>query len=313
MDKNKKIYVAGHNGMVGSAICRRLKAENYREIVVRDRENLDLLDQRAVNRFFEEERPEVVFLAAARVGGIMANSTNQAAFLYENLQIQNNVISAAREYGTRRFVFLSSSCIYPRLCEQPMKEKYLLSGPLEPTNEGYALAKIAGMKLLEYYHDAGGFSTLSVVPCNLFGENDNFDLENGHVLASLVHRFVDAVQDSASEVALWGTGLAFRELMHVDDMVDALFFVLEKKGCDGSYINIGTGVDVQIRDLAAMIASVVHYKGKIIWNTARPDGMPRKCLDVSRLKEMGWESKISLEKGIPFMVKKYEEIKRGLE
>jgi GDP-L-fucose synthase len=305
MDKDAKIYVAGHSGMVGSAIMRRLTVEGYRKVITKDHAELDLLDQREVEVFFSSERPEVTFLAAAKVGGIMANMTNQAAFLYENLQIQNNVINSSIKHGVKFLVFFSSSCVYPRLCPQPMKEEYLLTGPLEPTNEGYALAKIAGMKLLQYHEKSQKFRYLSVIPCNLYGVNDDFDLDRGHVMASLVRRFVDAADRDAKEIELWGTGFVYRELMHVDDMVDAVFFVIERYNCNGC-INIGTGSDIQIKDLAELIAVAAGFGGKIIWNKDKPDGMPRKCLDVSHLKGLGWEHAITLEEGIDCMIKEYK-------
>ena len=304
MNKNSVVYVAGHRSMVGSAILRRLKSDGYTNIIARDRAELDLLDQSAVESFFKAERPEVVFLAAARVGGIMANMTNQAAFLYENLQIQNNVIHSAAEYGTKKFIFLGSSCIYPRDCRQPMKEEYLLTAPLEPTNEGYAIAKIAGLKLLQYLNKEKGFDSLSVIPCNLYGQGDHFDLVNGHVVASLVKRFVDAAESNTPEITLWGTGKAFREIMDVDEMVDAMFFVMEKD-VPKNYINIGTGSDLSIKELAETIADIVSYKGDIKWDTSRPDGMPRKCLDTSRLNSIGWHPSKPLRESLLNMVKNY--------
>jgi GDP-L-fucose synthase len=314
IDDGQAIYVAGHKGMVGAAILRRLVSDGHKNILTRTHAELDLMDSARVDAFFERERPGVVFLAAARVGGIMANMRHQSVFLYENLQIQNSVIGAAVKYNVKKFVFLSSSCTYPRLCGQPMKEEYLLTGPFEPTNEGYAIAKTAGMKLLQYYKAETGIRALVVVPCNLYGPNDNYDLEGGHVLASLVRRFVDAAGPAASKEPgwrpplLWGTGSAYREFMHVDDMVDATFFAMNNlPDCD--LVNIGTGKDISIKALAEMIASAAGYEGNIHWDPAKPDGMPRKCLDVSRLKNAGWEASISLEDGVKRMIAEYRGLK----
>jgi GDP-L-fucose synthase len=246
----------------------------------------------------------VVFLAAARVGGIMANMTNQAAFLYENLTIQNNVMNAASVHGVREFVFLSTSCVYPRMCPQPMKCEYLLTGPFEPTNEGYAIAKMTGMKLLEYYRNAGLLRGISAIPCNLYGPNDNYDLENGHVIASLVRRFVEAARRGESSVTLWGTGEAYREFLHVDDLADAILFVMEHSP-DCGFINVGSGSDIRVRDLAELIASAAGFDGDIAWDADKPDGMPRKCLDVSRLASIGWKGSISLADGIKRVVEEY--------
>ena len=301
-----KIFLCGHRGMVGSAILRALQKNGFSDIILRNRQELDLLDQLAVNRFFAEERPDGVILAAARVGGIGANTRYPYEFLYENLQIQNNTIHAALKHGVGKFVFLGSSCIYPRECPQPMKEEYLMTGPLEPTNEGYALAKIAGLRLLQYLRDEYGMKTLSVMPCNLYGPNDSFDPVRAHVMSALVRKFVDARKKGANEVSLWGTGTARREFLHVDDFARALLLMIQRWEST-EIVNIGCGKDVSIRELAGMIAEASGYEGKILWDSSKPDGMPRKCLEVSKLKVIGFSPEVSLRTGIEELVRLYEE------
>jgi GDP-L-fucose synthase len=305
MDKNNSVYVAGHGGMVGSAIARLLTEEGYTNIITRNREELNLSNQEEVADFFKTIRPEYVILAAAKVGGIQANIKAPAEFLYENLMIQNNVIHHAFLNGVKKLVFLGSSCIYPRECPQPMKEEYLLTGKLEPTNEGYAIAKIAGLKLGEYYRKQYGFPVISLMPCNLYGPNDSFDLQHSHVLSALVKRFTDATVQGASEITLWGTGAARRELMHVTDAAKATLFMLQHYDAD-QFINIGWGEDISIKDLANLIAEKVGYKGVINWDTTKPDGMMRKCMDVSRMKDMGFSPCISLSEGIDEMIEIYK-------
>jgi len=307
MNKQDKIYVAGHNGMVGSAIVRLLESRGFGNLLLASRSQLDLKDSLAVSEFFEGQKPDVVILAAARVGGIAANSNFPAEFLYENLAIQNNVIHQSYLHGVKKLCFLGSSCIYPRQCPQPMKEEYLLGGPLEPTNEGYALAKIVGLKMVEYYHKQYGFDGVSVMPCNLYGTNDNFDPEQCHVLSALVKRFVDAVSSQEESVTVWGSGKARREFMHVDDAAEAILFVMEHSELAGP-INIGTGSDITIKELAFMVAAKAGYKGKIDWDTRRPDGMPVKCMDVSKLSKLGFKPKISLEQGVQKTIEEYRKI-----
>ncbi len=297
MDKGAKIYVAGHRGLVGSAIVRRLGSGGYENISTRTHKELDLEIQKDVWDFFEKERPEYVFLAAARVGGIMANNTWPADFIYNNLLIQVNIIKAAHMYGVKKLLFLGSSCIYPKLCPQPMKEEYLLSGPLEPTNEPYAVAKIAGIKLCQSYNRQYGTNYISVMPTNLYGTNDNFDLTSSHVLPAMIRKFDDAKADAKQQVVLWGTGAPYREFLHVDDLADACVFLMNNY--DGSEIvNIGTGKDITIRGLAELVKKVVGFRGEIVWDSTKPDGTPRKQLDVSRLQALGWSPKIDLEEGI---------------
>lgn len=296
-DKSSKIYVAGHRGMVGSAILRLLEKEGFTNIVTRTRHELDLSDQAAASKFYEQERPEYVFVAAARVGGIMDNKTHQADFLYENLQIQNNVIWQAHLHDVKKLLFLGSSCIYPRECSQPMKEEYLLSGKPEPTNEGYAIAKIAGMKLCEKIHEQYGQKFISCMPTNLYGSNDNFDLENSHVLPALIRKFHEAKVSNAPQVEIWGTGAARREFLHVDDLASAALFLMNNYD-DQQFVNVGTGVDLSIRELAELIKRVVGYKGALVSDTTKPDGMPQKLLDLTKLHALGWHHAIELEEGL---------------
>jgi GDP-L-fucose synthase len=305
MDKHTKIYIAGHRGMVGSAIFRRLAADGYENIVTRTRAELDLLRQNDVDDFFAAERPEAVFLAAAMVGGIMANMTNPADFLYMNTQIQNNVMNAARRAGVKKFVFLGSSCVYPRDCPQPMKEEYFLTGPFEPTNEGYAIAKIAGMKLCGYLAGEGVWECVSVIPCNLYGPGDNFDPGGSHVMAALVKRFADAAASGQGHVVCWGTGTPRREFLHVDDLARGITMLAENNPYGSEPVNIGYGGDVTIKELADIIAGETGFGGEIIWDAAKPDGMPRKLMDATRARNMGFTPEISLEKGIRMFVGDY--------
>ncbi|GBD02327.1 GDP-L-fucose synthase [bacterium HR18] len=297
MTENSKIFVAGHRGLVGSALVRRLQQAGFTNLVVRTRQELDLRDQAAVDRFFAGERPEYVFLAAAKVGGILANSTYPADFIRDNLLIQTNVIDAAWRHGTRKLLFLGSSCIYPKYAPQPIKEEYLLSGPLEPTNEWYAVAKIAGLKMCQAYRRQYGFNAICLMPTNLYGPGDNFDLETSHVLPALIRKFHEAKTQGAKQVVVWGTGTPRREFLHVDDLADACLFLMQHYN-DEDIINVGTGKDISIRELAELIAEITGFSGEIIFDTSKPDGTPRKLLDVSRLWAMGWRPKISLREGI---------------
>jgi GDP-L-fucose synthase len=350
MDKNSKIYIAGHKGMVGSAIMRNLQNKGFSNIVGRTRKELDLLNQISVARFFDEEQPEYVVLAAAKVGGIVANNTLRAQFIYENLMIQNHVIHQSYLHGIKKLLFLGSSCIYPRLAKQPIKEEYLLTGELEPTNEPYAIAKIAGIKMCEAYHAQYGCNFISVMPTNLYGPNDNYDLEKSHVLPALIRKMllgkylmendfeslrkdfqkhpIEGVNGTYSEeillkvlekygisrkgqevsITLWGTGSPLREFLHVDDMADAavhLFFHYDAPDTVPSHVNIGCGEDIRIKDLAEIIKKIVGYEGKIVWDASKPDGTPRKLLDVSKLNALGWKPKITLEDGIRQVVNNY--------
>lgn len=292
-----RIFIAGHRGLVGSAIVRKLQAAGYTHLITRTRQELDLRDQAAVDRFFAEERPEYVFLAAAKVGGILANSTYSADFIRDNLFIQTNVIDAAWRYGTRKLLFLGSSCIYPKHAPQPIKEEYLLSGPLEPTNEWYAVAKIAGLKMCQAYRRQYGFNAICLMPTNLYGPGDNFDLETSHVLPALIRKFHEAKTQGAKQVVVWGTGTPRREFLHVDDLADACLFLMQHYN-DEDIINVGTGKDISIRELAELIAEITGFSGEIVFDTSKPDGTPRKLLNVSRLWAMGWRPKIGLREGI---------------
>ncbi len=297
LDKAAKIYVAGHRGMVGSALVRCLLAKGYHNLLTRTREELDLLDQAAVRAFLGAEKPDYVFLAAAKVGGIHANNTYRADFIYQNLTIEANAIHAAHQAGVQRLMFLGSSCIYPRECPQPIKEEYLLTGPLEPTNEPYAIAKIAGLKLCESFNRQYGTSYLSVMPTNLYGPHDNFDLATSHVIPALMRKAHEAMLDDGKNLVIWGTGSARREFLHVDDMADACVFLMEKNIADGIY-NVGVGQDVTIRELVDTIVRVVGYKGALEYDVTKPNGAPRKLLEMSRLHTMGWRARYSLEEGI---------------
>jgi GDP-L-fucose synthase len=309
IDIDSKICILGHKGMVGSAVFRYLTDQGFTNLITATSEELDLRNQSKTDRFMAREKPDIVILAAAKVGGIRANIKNPAGFLGDNLLIQGNVISASVYNKVKQFVFLGSSCIYPRECLQPMREEYLLTGPLEPTNEGYAIAKIAGLKLLNFLKIQGKLDSISLMPCNLYGPNDSFDLENSHVLSALVKRFVDAKMANSPEILLWGTGVARREFMHVDDLVRAIIFLLENVDhCD--YINVGTGFDISIRELASRISNIIDYEGRVIWDATKPDGMMRKCMDVSKIQHMGFEAKITLNDGLVEMIETY---KRTLE
>ncbi|MFO7784445.1 MAG: GDP-L-fucose synthase family protein [Thermodesulfobacteriota bacterium] len=297
LEKDSKIYIAGHRGLVGSALLQRLEAAGFERLITRAHRDLDLFLQAEVEAFFEAERPEYVFLAAARVGGILANSTHPADFIRDNLQIQTNVIHAAYRAGVKKLLFLGSSCIYPRDCPQPMKEEYLLSGPLEPTNEPYAVAKIAGITMCRAYNRQYGTRFFSVMPTNLYGPGDNFDLENSHVLAALIRKFCDAKAAGDQAVTVWGTGRPRREFLHVDDMADACLFVMNHYEGD-EILNIGAGRDMTIHELADLIRDVVGFGGEIRFDPSKPDGTPQKLLDVSRLTSLGWKSRIPLRKGI---------------
>nr|WP_293784332.1 GDP-L-fucose synthase [uncultured Pedobacter sp.] len=308
MDKTDKIFLAGHKGMVGSAILRHLTANGFTNIITKSRAELDLLNENSVKEFFEANKPDYVILAAAKVGGIKANMEKPAEFLYENLTIQNNIINQSFKNGVKKFVFLGSSCIYPKECEQPMKEEYLLTGKLEPTNEGYALAKIAGLKFLKYLNEEYGFKSISLMPCNLYGTNDSFDPAHSHVLSSLVRRFVDAVDEGTDSVEIWGTGIARREFMHVDDMADAVLYFTENYESP-EFINIGWGTDVSIKELATIVATECGYTGRLIWDETKPNGMLRKCMDVTNMKLANFEPKITLLEGVKKTISEYKEIK----
>ena len=305
MDHGEKIYVAGHRGLVGSAICRRLKQLGYDGIVTRTFDELDLRDQHAVRDFFQQEEPDYVFLAAARVGGIQANNTYPADFIYDNLQVQNNVIHYSHLSGVKKLCFLGSSCIYPRLAPQPMKEEYLLDGKLEPTNEPYAVAKIAGIKMCQAYRRQFGSNFISVMPTNLYGPNDNFDLQNSHVLPAAIRKFIDARNACAPAVTIWGTGTPRREFLHVDDMADACIYLMQNYD-ESDIVNIGVGDDVSIADLYALVKKVTGYSGSIQYDNSKPDGTPRKLLDVSKIHALGWKANISLEDGVRSTVAWYE-------
>lgn len=297
MEKESKVYVAGHRGMVGSAIVRKLTSLGYTNLITRTSAELDLRNQQQVLDFFAIEKPEYVFLAAAKVGGIVANNTYRADFLYENLAIQNNIIHSSYLNQVKKLMFLGSSCIYPKLADQPLKESYLLSGYLEPTNEPYAIAKIAGIKMCEAYRAQYGCNFISVMPTNLYGTNDNYDLVNSHVLPAMIRKFHEAKEKGASHMTLWGTGSPMREFLHADDLAEACLFLMENYN-DSTLVNIGTGEDVTIKNLAAIVKQIVGFQGEIVWDSTKPDGTPRKLMDVSKLHGLGWHHKITLEDGI---------------
>jgi GDP-L-fucose synthase len=298
MEKESKIYVAGgQSGLVGSAIVRSLREKGYTNIILKTRKELNLLDQNKVAQFFQEEKPEYVFLAAAKVGGIMANKTHKAEFIYENLEVQNNIIYNAWKFGVKKLLFLGSSCIYPKLSPQPIKEEYLLSGKLEETNDAYAIAKIAGITMCQSFNQEYKTNFISVMPTNLYGPNDNFDLETSHVLPALIRKFHDAKVASQKEVSVWGTGEAYREFLHVDDLADACVFLMEHYD-DSEIINIGCGEDSTIKELAHLIKDIVGYKGEIVWDSSKPNGTPRKLLDVTKLTQLGWKPTITLRQGL---------------
>lgn len=297
MDKTAKIYVAGHRGMVGSAIARRLDSAGYTNLVTRTHAELDLTNQAAVTQFIEQENPDYLILAAAKVGGIYANNTYRAEFIYQNLMMEANIVHAAWQAGVQRLLFLGSSCIYPRDCPQPIKEEYLLTGPLEQTNEPYAISKIAGIKLCESYNRQYGTKYVSVMPTNLYGPNDNYDLNNSHVLPALIRKAHEAKVRGDKELVVWGSGKPMREFLYVEDMADACIFLMEQ-GISNGLFNVGTGEDVTIRELAETVMSVVNFSGEIIFDDSKPDGTPRKLLNVDRMRELGWQAKTSLRDGI---------------
>ncbi|MCE2835358.1 MAG: GDP-L-fucose synthase [Chitinophagaceae bacterium] len=305
MEKHSRIYIAGHRGMVGSALLRRLQQAGHDQFILRTSRELDLRDQAAVAAFFEQEKPEYVFLAAAKVGGILANNTYRGEFLYDNLMIQNNIIHSSWQAGVKKLMFLGSSCIYPKMAPQPLREDYLLTGPLEPTNEPYAIAKIAGIKLCDAYRAQYGCNFVSVMPTNLYGPNDNYDLNNSHVLPALIRKFHEARITGAPTVTLWGTGKPRREFLHVDDLADACVFLMHSYHEDG-LVNIGTGEDIEIGALAVMVSRIVGYEGEIVHDLSKPDGTPRKLMDVSKLHGLGWKHAIDLESGIKSVYEEYK-------
>lgn len=304
MNTSNKIYVAGHKGMVGSAILRRLHAEGYENTVTRNSWQLDLRNQQDVTAFFEQELPDYVFLAAAKVGGIHANNTYRADFLFDNLSIQNNIIHAAWKYKVKKLLFLGSSCIYPKFAPQPLKEDYLLTGPLEPTNEPYAIAKIAGIKLCEAFREQYGCNFISVMPTNLYGKGDNYHLENSHVLPALIRKFHDAKMNDADCVVIWGSGTPKREFMYADDLADACLFLMHHYD-EKELVNIGTGEDISIKDLACLVAKITGFTGKLVFDYSKPDGTPRKLLDVTKLHELGWKHSTQLKEGVALAYKDF--------
>lgn len=308
MQKNSKIYVAGHQGMVGSAITRNLKAQGYNNLILKNFSELNLIDQKAVEQFFSQEKPEYVFVAAAKVGGIKANDTFSADFIYQNLMIECNIIHSAYLNGVKKLLFLGSSCIYPKMAPQPIKEEYLLTGLLESTNEAYAIAKISGIKLCQMYRKQYGCDFISVMPTNLYGVNDNYHAEDSHVIPGLIRRFHEAKTKNLPEVLCWGTGAPKREFLFADDLAEACVYLMDKYS-DYEHVNIGTGEDITIKELSEAIASVVGYKGKIAWDTTKPDGTPRKLLDVTKLHRLGWKHKTGFNKGLTAAYKDFLENK----
>ncbi|WP_343695587.1 GDP-L-fucose synthase [Flavobacterium sp.] len=305
MNLNDKIYIAGHRGMVGSAILRQLKSKGFTNFILKTSSELDLRNQQAVADFFEQEKPDYVFLAAAKVGGIIANNTYRGDFIYENLMIQNNIIHQSYLKNVKKLMFLGSSCIYPKMAPQPLKEEYILTGELEPTNEPYAIAKIAGIKMCDAYRSQFGCNFISVMPTNLYGPNDNYDLKNSHVLPAMLRKFITAKRNKDASVTIWGTGSPRREFLHADDLAEACFFLMENYNEEG-LVNIGVGEDISILDLAVLVKKVVGFEGEILTDTSKPDGTPRKLMDVSKLNSFGWKAKTTLEEGIQ---KVYDEIK----
>jgi len=319
MQKDSKIYVAGHSGLVGSAIMRRLYSDNYANVVTQTHSELDLINQKEVEEFFEKEKPEYVILAAAKVGGIVANKTYPADFLYQNLQIQNNIIYQSYKHRVKKLLFLGSSCIYPKLCPQPMKEEYLFSGKLEPTNEPYAIAKIAGIKMCQSYNRQYGTNFIAVMPTNLYGPGDNFDLENSHVLPALIRKFHEAKINGEKTVTAWGTGSPKREFLYVDDMADGCVFLInnfdptKKQNEKGEmFVNLGTGSEISIKELTGLIKKVVEFEGEIVWDKSKPDGTPRKLLDMTKMHSLGWKHKIELEEGIKMVYEWYKKMRLNL-
>jgi len=312
MNKNSKIYIAGHKGLVGSAITRLLQKEGYKNLILKTRQELDLLNQQAVSDFFKKEKPKYVFLAAAKVGGIMANQTYPANFIYENLQIQTNIIHNSYLNGIKKLLFLGSSCIYPKLAPQPLKEKYLLTGDLEPTNKPYSLAKIAGIATCQSYNKQYKTNFISVMPTNIYGPNDNFDLQNAHALPALIRKFHEAKLNNKKEVVVWGSGKAKREFLYTDDLADACLFLMKNYN-SSEIINIGTGEDLSIRELTEKIKETVGYDGKIVWDKTKPDGTPRKLLDVSKITKLGWKYKIGLENGLKITYEWYKDSQKPIK
>jgi GDP-L-fucose synthase len=306
MDRNAKIYVAGHKGLVGSAIVRNLKKRGYKNIITRTHGELDLKNQKAVEEFWREEEPEYVYLAAAKVGGILANDQYPADFIYENLMIQNNVIKAAHDFNAKKLLFLGSTCIYPKNAPQPIKEEYLLSGYLEPTNEAYAIAKIAGLEMCKFFKRQYGDNFISCMPTNLYGPYDNFDLKSSHVLPALIRKFHDAKEKGKPTVEIWGTGTPLREFLHVDDMADACVFLMENYNGE-EHVNIGTGEEVSIKQLAETVKEIIGYKGQLLFNSDKPDGTPRKLTDITKLHDLGWKHSINLKEGIEDSYKWFKE------
>jgi GDP-L-fucose synthase len=304
MQKTDKIYIAGHRGMVGSAILRKLEKEGFNNFLLRTSSELDLRNQQETNDFFEQEKPDFVFLAAAKVGGIVANNTYRGMFIYENIMIQSNVIHAAYINKVKKLMFLGSSCIYPKLAPQPLKEEYLLTGELEETNEPYAIAKIAGIKMCDSYRSQYGSNFISVMPTNLYGPNDNYDLEKSHVLPALIRKFHEAREENKPNVSIWGTGKPRREFLHSDDLADACFFLMQNYDEPG-LVNVGTGEDLEIRELALLVKDIVGYEGEMVLDSSKPDGTPRKLMDVSKLTKAGWKAKIGLRQGIETVYKEF--------
>jgi len=307
MELDSKIYVAGHKGLAGSAIVRKLKEFGYTNIIFGIRENLDLREKDQVDRFFKENKPEYVFLAAAKVGGIVANDTYSAEFIYDNLMIQTNVIDAAHRHGAKKLLFLGSNCIYPKICPQPIKEEYLLTGLLEPTNDAYAIAKIAGIKMCQSYKKQYGFNAISLMPANLYGPNDNFDLNNSHVFAAMIRKFVDAKNTNQPTVELYGDGSPMREFLHADDLADACIFTMLNYN-DDIPLNVSSGDEYSIKEIAEIIKKEVGYEGEIFWNTNKPNGTPRKKLDISKIENLGWHPSIDLKKGVANAIRWYKEV-----
>ncbi len=305
MEKSAKIYIAGHRGMVGSAIKRALEKKGFSNFICKTSKELDLKNQEAVNKFFDAEEPDYVFVAAAKVGGILANNTYRADFLYDNLMIEANIIQAAYQFKVKKMLFLGSSCIYPKLAPQPLKEEYLLTGLLEPTNEPYAIAKIAGIKMADAFRDQYGCNFISAMPTNLYGPNDNYDLNNSHVLPALLRKFHHAKVNNQTEVEIWGTGSPLREFLHVDDLADACLFLMENFNEKG-FVNVGYGEDISIKDLAYLIKEVVGFEGELVFDESKPDGAPRKLMDNSKINNMGWSPKISLKEGVSMV---YDDVK----
>jgi GDP-L-fucose synthase len=310
MEKNSKIFVAGHNGLVGSAIVRKLNSEGYTNLVLRSKSELDLRDQRAVKNFFSTEMPEYVFLAAAKVGGINWNWTNPGEFIYDNLQIQTNVIDAAYRNKCKKLLFLGSACIYPKVTPQPIKEEYLLTAPLEPTNEGYALAKITGLRMCEYYRRQYGFNAISLMPANLYGPNDNFIPEHGHVIPGIITKLYNAMQNGDKTIECWGDGTPTREFLYVDDLADACFWTMQNYD-KAEFVNVGSDEELTIKDLAEKLKDAMGFKGKIVWNKDKPNGTPRRKMDNSKLKELGWSAKVNFDEGLKRTIEWYKK-KKGM-